>query len=212
MLGEVSLSTLMELERALFEANAQAHEIVGLLSPVPCTELRGAGLLRRGESGTLEPFDPRILSELGVAVSAAVASQTDAPPGFGEIAEHLFSIERMIRLQIRLHETSIRGDRWRRDLLSAHVEREVVDRAQLDAFPNVTKAHQLRDPLEWLSLGELLEIAHRLRLLGKGERYWSTIKRDLSPIRNRISHMRLPLEEDRRTAKRIWHQIASLCQ
>lgn len=211
-LQEVSLSTLLELEQALFDSGADQESLPDHLTAVAQTELRSAGLLRREPDRTVRFGPSRSFSELKQAVAEAVSDVTEAPSDFGEISTALFSIERTIRRGLRRGEVEKRGDRWRRGLFNPAIETEVVKRAQADRFPTLQHSYELRDPLEWLSLGELISLAESLQLWGRSSIFWRSISHDLSPIRNRISHMRVPMEPDVRIARRIRFQIGSLSQ
>src|SRR3712207_9484698 len=50
----------------------------------------------------------------------------------------------------------------------------------------------------WLTLGELIEVIHQgdFGLLGRTEAFWSRFAHDILPVRNRISHMRIPNDND----------------
>jgi len=72
------------------------------------------------------------------------------------------------------------------------------------AYPGVKKVGLIRDPLEWLTLGELLALrAEKKQVgdLGLDALTWRRLEVDVMPIRNQISHMRLTKPGDISTLK-----------
>jgi len=63
--------------------------------------------------------------------------------------------------------------------------------------------NEIRNPLEWLSLGELLELVERPPCDGLGLTAveWRRFKQDVLPVRNRLSHMRLLKRGDKEVAQ-----------
>ena len=82
---------------------------------------------------------------------------------------------------------------------------EVLKRAQLDSSLSAVSVRELRDPLEWLTLSELLDIITSKRIggLGVALHIWQKFREQVLPIRNRLSHMRLLKSRDEETVS-IW--------
>lgn len=80
------------------------------------------------------------------------------------------------------------------------LEAKVLERARNDNSPDASSVSDLRDPLEWLSLGELLKVVEKSGFIGADALFWRRFGADVIPIRNRLSHMRLIRKGDRETA------------
>lgn len=205
--SEVSVGTLMELERAIFDFDATTDDLTSHLTGTAVDEMRSAGVLVRSQSGALTLARPRVVSELRDAVSDAVADLVEAPERMGELAEQMFALERSIRAAIRASSLEARERRWRRGLLPPDLESKAVERAQADGLVGVRKVHELRDPLEWLSFGELLTVASQLGLGDRPPSFWDKVRADIAPVRNRLSHMRVPHEADLGLVKKTRVQL-----
>jgi hypothetical protein len=120
----------------------------------------------------------------------------------------LWMIERRIRNAFRDSLLSSHGAGWRSTCLPAGLEAEVVERAQRDSQPSAEKVSDLRDPLEWLTTSELLDLRtdRNLGLLGVESHQWTRLREALVPIRNRAAHMRIIGERDARTAA-TWRKL-----
>ena len=66
----------------------------------------------------------------------------------------------------------------------------------------------LRDPLEWLSTTELLElrVTRELGDLGMAPFLWASLARDILRVRNRVAHMRMLDEADAILAQK-WRRV-----
>ena len=94
-------------------------------------------------------------------------------------------------------------DKWRRGLLESDLEDEVLRRASRWQHVGPT-IDSVRDPLEWISLNELLSlvVSNKMKGLGIEGSLWARFQNEVVPIRNRVGHMRLTSEQE---AKRIRH-------
>jgi hypothetical protein len=84
----------------------------------------------------------------------------------------------------------------------------VLERARKDAQPSAGAVKELRDPLEWLTTVELLELREERELgdLGLESYLWTKLRNSVVPIRNRAAHMRFIGAQDARTV-RNWRKI-----
>lgn len=66
------------------------------------------------------------------------------------------------------------------------------ERARESAYLATTSIVQIRDPLEWLSLGELFQLCDMQSIgnLGLDPAIWRNFSAQVVPIRNRTAHMR----------------------
>lgn len=106
-----------------------------------------------------------------------------------------------------LREAAIReaGGKWRKNLFNETIAKHVLERARNDVNVTAASISELRDPIEWLSLGELLDVVESPKFNGLSWDgvLWRRFRQEVMPIRNRISHMRLLKKRDRTTV-RMW--------
>ncbi|HEX3004619.1 MAG TPA: hypothetical protein VHO27_10420, partial [Angustibacter sp.] len=76
--------------------------------------------------------------------------------------------------------------------------------------PRAAKLADLRDPLEWLTTSELLELRELRALgdLGIPAVLWGKLRTEIIPIRNKVAHMRMISEQDLRRAT-MWRRIVA---
>lgn len=205
---ELGLNTLAALDYALFESMS-GRDFVCHLEHNEVEALRGAGLVAV-EDGENVFTVPNRYSEFREATASALADITHPQDDLGPISNGIWTIERMIRKSLR--DTAIQNHQnsWRKHVAHGDLEMKVLQRAKSDSYPTASKISELRDPIEWLSLGELLEVARSKNYQGLGiDAYtWQRFSHDLIPIRNRLSHMRLIKHGDMATV-RMWVKILS---
>lgn len=203
---ELGLNTLAALDYALFESMS-GRDFVCHLEHNEVEALRGAGLIVV-EDGHHVFTVPNRYSEFREATASALADITHPQDDLGPISDGIWTIERMIRKALR--DTAIQNHKnsWRKHIAHGDLEMKVLQRAKSDSYPTASKISELRDPIEWLSLGELLEVARSKNYQGLGiDAYtWQRFSHDLIPIRNRLSHMRLIKHGDMATV-RMWVTI-----
>lgn len=95
-------------------------------------------------------------------------------------------------MRFRLRAVAAWGPNWRHECLSSVQPKEVLKRAAEAAYPGANSIKLIRDPLEWLTLGELLDLKDRAEIgdLGWSQALWRNFAADIMPIRNRLAHMR----------------------
>jgi hypothetical protein len=197
-LEELGVSVLAALDNAVFETGARDEFLVHL-DAREAEAVRGAGFAIHTADGALIFSVPNRISEFREAVADVLAGIVDAPPDLGDISNGLWKIERSIRAKLRTNAISEYGTQWRRRLLHGDLGVKALDRARSDTNVSARSVSELRDPLEWLSLGELLEVVESVDGLGADKIFWKKLAADLVPIRNRLSHMRLTRKGDRET-------------
>ena len=156
------------------------------------------------ESNGYAYIDKRV-GDVRNALAEALSACTTPQEDLRFVAEGLWSIERLIRHKAREVAVSAFGETWRKKALYGDLPDKVLERARGDTYPAARSVGEIRDPLEWLTLGELLELVDRApyNLLGAARPVWRKLAGDLLPIRNRLSHMRLLRSADR-DAVRLW--------
>lgn len=212
VLRQVSVEALMDLDRAIYELRCGADTLAAELSEASRAELRRAGLLTGPGADGAEFSVPKRFQAFSTMLAEALGERVIAPTWFGTLTAELFTIEREIRLAIRRRAIAERGATWRKGLIGDALVMAVVERAKSDSQPLATSISDLRDPLEWLTLGELVVLARSKRFAGLGlpESRWQRFQHEMLPIRNRVSHMRLTSDSDLRTARSWRAQLPTL--
>ncbi|MFM9920873.1 hypothetical protein [Lacisediminihabitans sp. H27-G8] len=209
-LYELGLELCASLDHALFEALLDTNELFSTLSAREIEGLRGASLVRMSEIGPQWTM-PKRVNELKRALSAVLADQTNTQEAIAAVFAGLWTIERTIRRALRLRAIDLWGEKWRRQILAGDLTPKVEGRAMTSAYAAATGVSQIRDPLEWLTMGELLETRARTVIgnLGLEDPLWRTLANEVLPVRNQISHMRLIRPSDLGTVLK-WVKVVQL--
>lgn len=204
ILGELGTGVLSALDHCLFEIDPRSASGLAFLSIREAEALRGAGLVAVSSDGRIELANGRSLAEIKAAVAQLLGTLTDAPAELSAVSNGLWFIERTMRSALRRHVIQSEGDRWRGAAVGG-LAAEVLKRAQLDSNLSAVSVRELRDPLEWLTLSELLDIITSTRFggLGVAVHIWQKFREQVIPVRNRLSHMRLLKSRDEETVS-IW--------
>jgi hypothetical protein len=207
---ELGDRTVIALSEALWEQQLSPRDALEWLPRPDIEALRGAGFVSvAGDqvSWTLTgtPFKTA-RAAIALVASETVSFRPAVPDSFAE----MWTLERMIRNGIRGALIRKMGDGWRETCLPESLKTEVLDRARRDSQPRAKKMADLRDPLEWLSTSELLDLRESRDLgpLGMEQHYWSRLRVEILPIRNRIAHMRLIDDVDLRRII-TWRKLVS---
>jgi hypothetical protein len=120
----------------------------------------------------------------------------------------LWLIERQLRNAFRDALIAGQGPGWRSTCLPEGLHADVIERAQRDSQPAAEKLSDLRDPLEWLTTTELLDLRtdRNLGQLGLAPHQWARLREAIVPVRNRAAHMRIIGERDAR-AVATWRKL-----
>lgn len=206
-ISELGDRTLLALSESLWESQLAPTDALAELSKPDIEALRGAGLVAT-ESNTIEWTFPGKFKELRKAVALVsaetVATNAAVPDTFSE----LWQLERLLRNLVRRALVDRMHDGWRESCLDAELGKAVVERAQRDSQPRATRLSDLRDPLEWLTTNELLDLRERHMLGGLGlePHLWTRLRNQVLPIRNRVAHMRIVSDDDSRLV-RTWRKL-----
>lgn len=199
--AELGVNVLTELDFALFEARHDSN-FVTEIDPSVRDAMRSAGLLRVVDD------EPKLtlarIGQLKNAIADAMAEAVTPQADLADISDGLWQIERTIRRFLRAAAVAD-SSKWRKALLNEALAAKVLDRARWDVNVTAVSVAELRDPIEWLSLGEMLDIVQSKKFNGLfwDELTWRHFKNDILPIRNRLSHMRLLKKGDKATV-RMW--------
>jgi hypothetical protein len=206
-LEELGSSTVHALSQALWEEGRSPMESIQVLERSDIEALRGAGLIRV-EGDSVVWTIAQAWKKFRNAVALASARYTEETTWLSNAFTDLWVIERVIRNSIRDALIAKQGESWRDGCLGAGLRAEVLERARKDAQPSAGAVKELRDPLEWLTTVELLELREERELgdLGLESYLWTKLRNSVVPIRNRAAHMRFIGAQDARTV-RNWRKI-----
>lgn len=209
---ELGLSTLAALDHAIFESMS-GRAFIDQLDHSELEALRGSGLVVVQDADQVFPV-PQRFSEFREAVAGALADITYPQTELGDVVSGLWTIERVIRKALREAAVHQHKGGWRKKITHGDLAIKVLQRAKGDAYLTATNISELRDPIEWLSLGELLEVVRSKNFggLGVDDYTWQRFNHELVPIRNRLSHMRLIKNRDKATVTMWVSRITRLLQ
>lgn len=194
---ELGVEVCASLDRAIFEDMLTGKDALQLFSSRELEALDGAGITWQSDGRRRWQF-PKLMTVLKSELSLVLARQLEAQTQLADVTSGLWRIERMLRLAIRLRASAAWGSNWKSQCLNETLTKEVIARATESAYLSATSIKQIRDPLEWLSLGELLGLKDMKPIgdLGMSEALWRQFRAQLMPIRNRLAHMRTLRPDD----------------
>jgi len=172
--------------------------------------LRLAGLIRpRGTTDGLLALLPMKNRTFWLDALGEVLEMVVKPPSeWLKLVEEVFQMERALRHDLREALEARYGSAWTQTAIPDR-EQQIILLARRDTTPRVESYADVRSPLDWLSLTDLLEVAAKEsgtgkeRLLGHSSENWNDLSRSVVPIRNRIAHMRLARDGDWQTLRRL---------
>ena len=196
-LRELGSELCASLDRVLYENLLTGEAALGTLNARELEALDGAGITAL-EGEVREWNFSKHLVPLKNALDVALADDLEPQHHLAAVSAGLWKIERIIRREIRCRAVVAWDKNWRQQCLKGDLSAKVLDRATEAAYLGATSIGQLRDPLEWLSLGELLQLKDRTEIgdLGLNAAFWRRFGAQIMPIRNRLAHMRALRPED----------------
>ncbi|WP_214056003.1 MULTISPECIES: hypothetical protein [Actinomycetes] len=211
-LTELGVAVLASLDRAMYDGQLGPSAIFDVLDAREIEALRGAGIALCCEGDPYALTAPLRFGELREELATTLAEQLEPQSELDEIASDLWTIERTIRLALRSAAVIKFGNKWRGSVLHGDLNGKVLGRAMIDGSVSIKSSKELRDPIEWLSLGELIEIvtSNQFDNLGLAPVVWTKFGQDVIPVRNRLSHMRHFKHGDRSVVRMWVSQIARM--
>ncbi|WP_350353288.1 hypothetical protein ABS642_10450 [Microbacterium sp. A8/3-1] len=208
--AELGIDVCASLDRVIYESSLTGDHALNSLSARELEALDGAGVTV-AEGMTRKWNFPQHLVPLRKALDEALADALEPQRQLAEVSAGLWKIERSIRQVIRRRALAAWATNWRSQCLNGDLRTKVLERATDSAYLGATTIKQLRDPLEWLSLGELLQLRDRAEIgaLGLSPAHWRQFGVQVVPIRNRLAHMRNLRPEDA-TEIIKWQRILDL--
>lgn len=204
---ELSMDTVSHLSELLWDSRQSPNEVLESISSVGLESMLSCGLVSMDNGGPVWVIasEWKYFREAVAAISSRYASEN---PWLAQTFVDLWLIERRLRNVFRDALIAIQGRGWRSTCLPAELRAEVLGRAQRDSQPSAGVISDLRDPLEWLSTSELLDLRTQESLgkLGLEAHQWKRLREVLIPVRNRAAHMRIIGELDARNAS-TWRKL-----
>lgn len=196
-LEELGSEVCASLDRIVFEYSLLGNEALAMLSARELEALDGAGITSPTAGGRVWNL-PRHFAPLKASLSGVLAGSLNVQGQLGEVTEGLWKIERLLRREIRLKAVISWPRSWRTECLTIDLREKVLERATQSAYLTATSIKQIRDPLEWLTLGELLSLTEVKNIgdLGLSAAHWRAFRGEVFPVRNRLAHMRNLRPED----------------
>ncbi|WP_194410043.1 hypothetical protein [Microbacterium cremeum] len=209
-LSELGPELCASLDRALYESMLTGETALSTLSARELEALDGAGITAPNGATRSWNFSKHLVP-LKSALDDVLSDDLDPQHQLTDVSAGLWKIERIIRREIRKRAVTAWGGSWRQQCLNADLTEKVLERATEEAYLAATSIKHLRDPLEWLSLGELLQLKDRTEIgdLGLNAAFWRRFGAQIMPIRNRLAHMRT-LRPDDATNVVKWQRVLEL--
>ena len=198
-------SALAALDLLCFELEVFTDIEKAVLDNAEWEALRGAGLVSPpDDSGRyrLIPGRAQLRSLLAEVISESLAVSQE----LGSVVFGLAEIEHRLRRELRRAAVRRFGPRWAGSALPQLLQDDVLKRAAAERYSGVRSLKELRDPLEWLTLAELIDLARNsgwASRLGRPDGFWNRLASQVVPVRNRVSHMRLLRRQDEQSV-RTW--------
>lgn len=208
LVTELGVPLAARVDQILYESSLSPSLALLEMSPSELDALHFAGLVTL-DGGSHVWSIPGALSSLKEAVSNYLSGQVDPPRDLGEAFELLWRIERRLRSAIRRRAIGEWQKEWKLALTHPDYSSRILERAGEVAYNQPTKVANIRDPLEWLTLPELLALrASKTRIgeLGMQASLWKRFAMDVIPARNQVSHMRFLKPGDIATLRQ-WNSV-----
>jgi hypothetical protein len=205
--AELSAETVVNLGELIWDSGLSPNECMDSLTPLDTESLRGAGLVWV-QADTVSWVVAGEWKAFRGAVAVASSRYMSTADWLGQTFVDLWLLERQLRNAVRDALMEKHGAGWREACVTGAMQTEVVERARKDVQPRAEQLKDLRDPLEWLTTSELLDLREVRQLgdLGLEAYLWSKLRAELLPIRNRAAHMRVVSERDARTTS-TWRKL-----
>ena len=175
--------------------------------------LRSAGVIAPAGDDVLTLF-PYAGRQLWVAALGEYLESVVEPPAlWAPLVSELFAFERELRGAIKRSLVKVGAF----ELALVPYSERILELARRDSVSAAVELSDIRSPLDWLTLSDLLKLAQdsaqstsTSRICGYGSEDWARLAREVVPIRNRVAHMRLSRQGDLdtvRRCRRLWHRV-----
>lgn len=209
---EIGPSLCMWLEHWIFESGREKVYDTDIATNY-IVALRSAGVIAPADEDAFVML-PYVNRELWIAVLGEYLESVVEPPNhWAQLVGELFAFERELRCAIK--RALVEAGTFESALIP-HRER-ILELARRDSVPGAVDLSDVRSPLDWLTLSDLLTMAQEgaqsrspSRMCGYGPEDWMRLAREIVPIRNRVAHMRLARQGDLdtvRRCRRLWNRV-----
>lgn len=198
-LGEVACAGL---DAFIFEDGREPQGLTSLGEPLQ-DALLSAGLVVSSNDG-LEWAVVDANSQIPSALSNVIAGMRRPQGDFTHVSADCWVVERLVKQALRARARALWGDRWRRELLGTALGSTALSRAVRGTYPGAEKLEDIRDPLEWLSLAETLDLLSHpdVGSLGVNKAMWTLMQSELLPVKDRVERSQLMRRADVDIARR----------
>jgi len=207
-LRELGEAACAGLDALLFEDGREPQELT-MLDDLLLEALVGAGMIvmKDGEMRWALRDAPLCVR---AALSDVIAGMRRLQTDFALVAGDCWTAERLVKQALRARARALWGANWRLELLGTDLAKTAFSRANDATYPSAEKLDDLRDPLEWLSLAETLEVraSSGVGSLGMNEAMWNKMRVELLPVKDRIERSQLLRKGDADAARR-WFTLLS---
>lgn len=205
--AELGDRTADALAESIWELQLGPSDTLRNLGKSHVEALRGAGLVH-SEASEVRWVEGVSFKQLRVAAATVTSEAARARVAVPDTFSDLWVLERTVRNLVRRGLVEKQGIGWRETCLGEQLKADVVDRARAASHPLASGPRDLRDPLEWLTTTELLDLRerHELGELGLAPALWRKLRAEVVPIRNKVAHMRMITADDARMAG-MWRKV-----
>lgn len=204
-LGEVACAAV---DAFIFEDGRDEHDF-RLVDEHVQEALLGSGLVVRNVDELDWSFGDATALVRSI-LSDVIAGMRRPHSDFGALSKSCWMVERLVKQALRARAKTLWGDSWGSELLGDELSKTAFERAANSTYASAEAVHELRDPLEWLSLGETLPLVGESSVgnLGVPKRMWSLMSSELLPVKDRLERSQLVRKGDADTAQR-WADLLS---
>jgi hypothetical protein len=167
------------------------------LTALDCDALRSAGLttVELDDTGdiALLPYSLRLWQPFREELRAFLDGICEPTESWVQAVHGLFFVERMLRAVAKDQLIAAFGAGWKQRAISDAMVEELLRKANQDRDIAVKRLGELLNPLEYLTIAELLALCRSLRPVADAlsDRLLSKMELDFVQVRNRVMHMRL---------------------
>lgn len=203
-IGELGVGNLALLDHLVLECDTLDLPVEDLAEH-QIAALESACLLRVNDlDGTLHLFAEPWRDEVKNCLGTALRSIVSPPAEWEVLARKTFTFERTVRKMVMEVLIEVHGEHWRKALGERGAK--AFGLARNDTNVSASSLDEMYTPLDWFLLEDLLDLATELAtahgsVQGVRASEWARLKVQMVPIRNRVAHVRLPLETDAGTVR-----------
>jgi hypothetical protein len=196
-LRELGPEVCASVDAAVFEGAGDDMNRLASLEDAEMEALLSSGLVA-SDHGALTWAFSNAGPTIRASLEAVIAGMRGAQNSFPQVSTDCWALERLIRQALRSRARTVWGEQWKTELLSADLRGASLQRANVGAYVGAESVQDLRDPLEWLTLDEILLTRSNSGVgsLGVLDHMWNKLRTELLPIKDRIERSQLVRKHD----------------